>query len=573
MGPPSISTRAPTIDFNGDTVVRLLTGRVIVLAERGAAGSLQIDAAPASVRDPVHRGGASGALRRSGHRRPCRSRSSADSSTSIAAADLSPCAPASRCSPGRRVAQLSGALQLRAARWLRPLVPGTVDGAPRRDLRAVPSRRRARATDRRSTRYGLVELRRALRLRLVSARGRDVAAVLPRPMASRGSPWLDVCRRRSLGLGHVSLRPMGLNAGGAWFWIPSAGWGAAWVNWAVAPGYVGWCPLGWNNRPVVASGATDSDRRTTGGDGRRVPRPVAGVVGRFDPLVPGRLARSSRAVRCGTVPRPARARLRRAADAPVGRHPARLGRRARLLVSPARPWRRATASRARGPPSSPTTGSAHRIRRRRRLRRRSSRHVQHSGVARLARPTVIYHRGTPIDPQTGVIDAPARMNAPASPCLAACPLTVARCPDPPARIPARDTATPTPSASPYGGDDLAVLARSIGCPRSRARWIAALRPPRLRRATRRRPDRAAAGPGAGAPAVSCARPASARAGIAAVSGPDRGRGSQGEAPRATPRSSRHLAARARPRAGRARRLGRVGPRFLGRDRSARGASP
>ena len=42
----------------------------------------------------------------------------------------------------------------------------------------------------------------------------------------------------------------GLSAAGAWFWIPSAGWGAAWVNWAVAPGYVGWCPLGWNNRPV-----------------------------------------------------------------------------------------------------------------------------------------------------------------------------------------------------------------------------------------------------------------------------------------------------------------------------------
>ena len=39
-----------TVDFNGDTVVRLVQGRLIVLAERGAAGSLQIDAAPASVR-------------------------------------------------------------------------------------------------------------------------------------------------------------------------------------------------------------------------------------------------------------------------------------------------------------------------------------------------------------------------------------------------------------------------------------------------------------------------------------------------------------------------------------------
>ena len=36
-----------------------------------------------------------------------------------------------------------------------------------------------------------------------------------------------------------------------WYWIPSRRWGAAWVYWAVAPGYVGWCPLGWNGRPVL----------------------------------------------------------------------------------------------------------------------------------------------------------------------------------------------------------------------------------------------------------------------------------------------------------------------------------
>ena len=38
---------------------------------------------------------------------------------------------------------------------------------------------------------------------------------------------------------------------GAWFWIPGRTWGPAWVSWAYAPGYVSWCPLGWNNRPVV----------------------------------------------------------------------------------------------------------------------------------------------------------------------------------------------------------------------------------------------------------------------------------------------------------------------------------
>jgi len=38
---------------------------------------------------------------------------------------------------------------------------------------------------------------------------------------------------------------------GAWFWIPGRSWSPAWVSWAYAPGYVSWCPLGWNNRPVV----------------------------------------------------------------------------------------------------------------------------------------------------------------------------------------------------------------------------------------------------------------------------------------------------------------------------------
>ncbi len=38
---------------------------------------------------------------------------------------------------------------------------------------------------------------------------------------------------------------------GAWFWIPGRSWGPAWVSWAYSPGYVSWCPLGWNNRPVV----------------------------------------------------------------------------------------------------------------------------------------------------------------------------------------------------------------------------------------------------------------------------------------------------------------------------------
>lgn len=37
---------------------------------------------------------------------------------------------------------------------------------------------------------------------------------------------------------------------GRWFWIPGPLWSPAWVSWAYAPGYVSWCPLGFDNRPV-----------------------------------------------------------------------------------------------------------------------------------------------------------------------------------------------------------------------------------------------------------------------------------------------------------------------------------
>jgi uncharacterized protein DUF6600 len=35
-----------------------------------------------------------------------------------------------------------------------------------------------------------------------------------------------------------------------WFWIPGRSFAPAWVSWAVAPGYVSWCPLGFDSRPV-----------------------------------------------------------------------------------------------------------------------------------------------------------------------------------------------------------------------------------------------------------------------------------------------------------------------------------
>ncbi len=47
----------------------------------------------------------------------------------------------------------------------------------------------------------------------------------------------------------------GVTQAGAWYWIPSNKWGPAWVAWTVAPDYVGWCPLGWDGRPVYAFSA------------------------------------------------------------------------------------------------------------------------------------------------------------------------------------------------------------------------------------------------------------------------------------------------------------------------------
>jgi hypothetical protein len=63
----------------------------------------------------------------------------------------------------------------------------------------------------------------------------------------------------------------GWSPGMGWYWIPGGVWGPAWVSWAVGPEYVGWCPLGWRDRPVLVHGTrkrgyavprrTDSGRR------------------------------------------------------------------------------------------------------------------------------------------------------------------------------------------------------------------------------------------------------------------------------------------------------------------------
>ena len=65
-----------------------------------------------------------------------------------------------------------------------------------------------------------------------------------------------------------------------WYWIPERHWAPAWVSWASAPGYVSWCPLGFDGRPVfgfsLSVGSTWSGWTVMSrGDFGRVHTPVA----------------------------------------------------------------------------------------------------------------------------------------------------------------------------------------------------------------------------------------------------------------------------------------------------------
>src|SRR5439155_479366 len=79
-----------------------------------------------------------------------------------------------------------------------------------------------------------------------------------------------------------------------WFWIPDRRWSPAWVSWASAPGYVSWCPTGYDGRPVISvldlsyrSGWTILPSRSFGPnvlvsryvvDGRSLPLSVRGAL-------------------------------------------------------------------------------------------------------------------------------------------------------------------------------------------------------------------------------------------------------------------------------------------------------
>jgi hypothetical protein len=242
-----------TVDLNGDTVVRLMSGRLILLAQPAAAGRLQIDTAAASIR-PV----ASGEYHISlvddagiPTTRVAVVRGELDVETDLGRVPLGP-GQHTYVREGEAPAPPMPFNSARAdafVRWSEQLVDGRRGSTSAQylpaDLRVYGSTFDQHGTWSYAAPYGYVWY--------------------PR-VATTWRPYHHGRWRHGVGFGwtFVGFDPWGwpthhfgrwgIGAGGAWFWIPSTGWGAAWVQWAVAPGFVSWCPLGWNNRPVVGWG-------------------------------------------------------------------------------------------------------------------------------------------------------------------------------------------------------------------------------------------------------------------------------------------------------------------------------
>ena len=155
-----------------------------------------------------------------------------------------------------------------------------------RRLRALE--RRAARTDRRTRRTasatcprivrpyageleanGLLVLRGRDRPRLASARGLGLAAVHRRPLGLDAYGWTWV-PNEPWGWAPFHYGRWDHSPALGWYWIPGSTWGPAWVSWAVGGDYVGWCPLGYRDRPVVLYGAARVN-------GRGATRPATGA--------------------------------------------------------------------------------------------------------------------------------------------------------------------------------------------------------------------------------------------------------------------------------------------------------
>jgi hypothetical protein len=239
-----------TVDLNGDSVVRLLSGRLIVLATTASAGRLQIDTAAASVRG-------------------------------ITAGEYHVAVFEEGGQAATRVAVVRGEVDVESELGRMPVIAGRNVFVREGEAPGAPlpfNSARADAFVRWSE--NLVDGRRAsTSAQYLPADVRVYGSTFdqygswsydapygyvwyPR-VAGTWRPYHHGRWRYGAGFGwtFVGYDPWGwathhygrwgLSPAGAWFWIPTPGWGAAWVQWAAAPGYVSWCPLGWNNRPVL----------------------------------------------------------------------------------------------------------------------------------------------------------------------------------------------------------------------------------------------------------------------------------------------------------------------------------
>jgi hypothetical protein len=244
-----------SVDINGASIVRLLGGRLVVFGEPSAAGALQVDAAPASVR-----------LTSSGESRISLYDGGAGLVLDVAVVrgtvEVVTDGGTSYVQAGQRVLVEEGALPSTPV----PFNSAQMDGFYRWSAELLDQARHAVG-------WHLPDELTSYASDFDNSGAWSYMAPYGYVWyPTVGTGWCPYSHGRWTHVGHGvgwsfvgnggrwtypthHYGRWGMNASsGGWFWIPGRTWSSAWVQWAVSPGYVGWCPLGTNDRPVVGWG-------------------------------------------------------------------------------------------------------------------------------------------------------------------------------------------------------------------------------------------------------------------------------------------------------------------------------
>jgi hypothetical protein len=241
-----------TIDVNADAVVRLLGGRLVVLAEPGVSGALQIDTSPASVR-LLSAGEARLSLLDDGNG------VFLDVALVRGEAEVTNDGGAVTVGAGGRVIVRDGEAPSQAFAFN----SAQLDAFYQWSGALIDSRRGTASAE-----YLPADLV-TYGAALDQYGSWDYLAPYGYVWYPRvGAGWRPYSRGRWCwrgdGIGWTFVGGTswtwpthhygrwGMTSAGDWYWIPRHGFSSAWVQWAVAPGYVSWCPLGGNNQPVVS---------------------------------------------------------------------------------------------------------------------------------------------------------------------------------------------------------------------------------------------------------------------------------------------------------------------------------